>query len=204
MNVPDHPDTLVTRGDGVSDQNGRLKGRLLVATPGLIDPNFFRTVVLIVEHNDEGAAGVVLNRPSDTPLDPGPLQEWDDLAADPSLVFVGGPVSEGAAVCLGRLRPNSSIPGWEPVIGGLGVLDLGREIDEARNVIDRVRVFAGYAGWSAGQLESEIDEGAWYVLDADPEDALCSQPGGLWRFVLQRQGGKLALVANFPADPNMN
>ncbi|MEX2393580.1 MAG: YqgE/AlgH family protein [Actinomycetota bacterium] len=184
--------------------NARLKGRLLVATPGLVDPNFFRTVVLVVEHNDDGALGVVLNRPSDTPLDPGPLGEWKDLAADPSLVFVGGPVSESAAVCLGRLRPHATMPGWEPVIGGLGVLDLAREIDEARDVVDRVRVFAGYAGWGAGQLEDEIDEGAWYILDADPEDALSSQPGGLWRFVLQRQGGKLALVANFPADPNMN
>jgi putative transcriptional regulator len=184
----------------------RLKGRLLVATPGLVDPNFFRTVILVVEHNDDGAVGVVLNRPSETPLQPGPLEGWTDLAADPSLVFVGGPVSETAAVCLGRLHPHASLPGWEPVVGGLGVVDLAQELDETltRGAIDRVRVFAGYAGWGAGQLEDEIDEGAWYVLDADPEDALSSQPGGLWRFVLQRQGGKLALVANFPADPNMN
>jgi putative transcriptional regulator len=190
--------------EGASHNNGTLKGRLLVATPGLVDPNFFRTVVLVVEHNDDGAAGVVLNRPSEVPLSPGPLAEWDTFAADPPLLFVGGPVSEDNAVCLGRLNPNVTMPGWEPVIGGLGVVDLGGEVKEAKGVLDRVRVFAGYAGWQSGQLEDEIDEGAWYVLDADPEDALSSQPGGLWRFVLQRQGGKLSLVANFPADPNMN
>ena len=181
-----------------------LKGRLLVATPGLVDANFFRTVVLIVEHNDEGAAGVVLNRPSETPLCEGPLDEWGELAADPPLVFVGGPVSPGAAVCLARPAPNVRPEGFEPVVGGLGVLDLGNDPSTARGRLDRLRIFSGYAGWETGQLEDEIAEGAWYVLDADPEDALSAQPGGLWRFVLKRQGGKLALVANFPADPNMN
>jgi putative transcriptional regulator len=182
-----------------------LKGRLLVATPALVDPNFFRTVVLIVEHNDDGAAGVVLNRPSEMELDETPLDTWRGAAADPALIFVGGPVSPTAAVCLARM---SSAPhaesGWQPVIDGLGVLDLDRNIDDVRTNLDRLRVFAGYAGWTGGQLEREIEEGSWYVLDADPEDALSSQPGGLWRFVLKRQGGQFALVANFPADPAMN
>ena len=188
--------------DGIDP--GELKGKLLVAAPALVDPNFFRTVVLVVEHNVEGAAGVVLNRPSDTSLVESPLDAWEEVAADPPLVFVGGPVSPGAAVCLARATPHAEPHGWQPVIGGLGVLDLGRDLSDVRSDLDRVRVFAGYAGWGSGQLEHEIAEGAWYVLDADPEDALSSQPGGLWRFVLKRQGGKLALVANFPADPNMN
>jgi putative transcriptional regulator len=187
-----------------SDATERLKGRLLVATPGLLDPNFFRTVILIFEHSDEGAAGVVLNRPSETSLDEGPLGGWDDLAADPPLVFVGGPVAPGAAVCLARPAPHILPDGFEPIVDGLGVLDLAADPSDVRAALDRLRVFSGYAGWDAGQLEAEIEEGAWYVLDADPEDALSSQPGGLWRFVLKRQGGKLALVANFPADPNMN
>jgi putative transcriptional regulator len=181
-----------------------LKGRLLVATPGLYDANFFRTVVLVVEHNDEGAAGLVLNRPSDSGLGDGPLGEWSDLAADPPLVFVGGPVQPSAAICLARRGPSGEPDGWQPVVGGLGVLDLGRELDDVRTDIDRLRVFAGYSGWGAGQLESEIEEGSWFVLEADPEDALSSQPGGLWRFVLKRQGGKLALVSNFPSDPSLN
>jgi putative transcriptional regulator len=181
-----------------------LKGRLLVAAPGLYDENFFRTVVLIVEHNEEGAAGLVLNRPSESDLQSGPLHAWTDLAAEPPLVFVGGPVQPSAAICLARTAPDGAPEGWQHVIGGLGVLDLGRELDEVRAGIDRLRVFAGYAGWGAEQLEAEIDEGSWFVLDADPEDALSSQPGGLWRFVLKRQGGKLALVSNFPADPSLN
>jgi putative transcriptional regulator len=181
-----------------------LCGRLLVASPGLIDPNFFRTVVLVIEHSDEGSAGVILNRPSETSLDDSPLDEWFAVAADPALVFVGGPVQPGAAVCLARANPDVTPDGWRHVIGGLGVLDLGMDAAAVRTKVDRVRVFAGYAGWGAGQLADEIDEGSWYVVDADPEDALSSQPGGLWRFVLKRQGGKLALVSNFPADPTMN
>ncbi len=182
-----------------------LKGRLLVATPALVDPNFFRTVVLVVEHNEDGAAGVVLNRPSEMELDGGPLGSWRDAAADPPLVFVGGPVSPTAAVCLARMSSvPSADPGWQPVIDGLGVLDLDRDLDDIRTNLDRLRVFAGYAGWTGGQLEREIEEGSWFVLDADPEDALSSQPGGLWRFVLKRQGGQLALVSSFPADPAMN
>jgi len=180
-----------------------LKGRLLVATPGLLDTNFFRTVVLVVDHNEEAAAGVVLNRPTSTELG-GPLEAWRGMAADPPLVFVGGPVEPEAAVCLGRITPDASPPGFQPVVDGLGVIDLGRRPSEVGAGVDRVRVFAGYAGWNAGQLERELEEGAWYLLDADPEDALTSQPGGLWRFVLHRQGGQLALVSNFPADPTMN
>jgi putative transcriptional regulator len=181
-----------------------LKGRLLVASPNLVDKNFFRTVIFLIEHTDEGAAGVVLNRPSDSSLSDGPLDAWDSLAADPPLVFVGGPVEQSAAVCLARPAPNAQPDGFQPVLQGLGVLDLGCDPRDIRPGLDRLRVFVGYAGWEAGQLEGEIEEGAWYVLDADPEDALCPQPGGLWRFVLKRQGGQLALVANFPADPTMN
>jgi putative transcriptional regulator len=138
------------------DDSETLKGRLLVATPGLVDANFFRTVVLLVEHNDEGAAGVVLNRPSDVALNDGPLEEWQEMAADPPLVFFGGPVQPGAAVCLARAQPHEEPEGFQPVIGGLGVVDIGREDVEIRPHLDRIRVFAGYAGWGAGQLESEI------------------------------------------------
>ena len=189
----------------LDDEHGRsLQGRLLVAAPGLLDANFFRSVVLVVEHNDEGAAGVVLNRPSDTDLREGPLEGWSGLAAEPQLVFVGGPVQPDGAVCLARLATGSPPLGWKPVLGGLGVLDLRTTLDDVRDGVDRLRVFAGYAGWGSGQLETELEEGSWYVVDADPEDALTSMPGGLWRFVLRRQPGKLALVANFPPDPSLN
>jgi putative transcriptional regulator len=181
----------------------RLKGRLLVATPALVDENFFRTVILVVDHNEEGAAGVVLNRPTSTELG-GPLEDWRGLAAAPPLVFVGGPVQPDGAVCLARSAPGAPPPGFKPVVDGLGVVDLNVRAEDMRAGVDRLRVFAGYAGWGEGQLERELAEGAWYVLDADPEDALTSEPGGLWRFVLRRQGGQLALVSSFPADPTMN
>lgn len=187
----------------MTEEGKTLKGQLLVATPGLLDPNFFRTVVLVVEHSDEGAAGVVLNRPTETEL-AGPLDPWRPMAADPALVFVGGPVSPEGAVCLARTGPDDPPGGWQPVVDGLGVLDLSREADEVSPGVDRLRVFAGYAGWEPGQLERELREGSWYVLEADPEDALTPLPGALWRFVLKRQGGRLALVANFPPDPSMN
>jgi len=182
-----------------------LKGRLLVATPALMDPNFFRTVVLIVEHTDQGALGVVLNRPSEMDLDATPLEQWRAAAAEPPLIFVGGPVQPTAAICLARISHSpAEASSWQPVVDGLGVLDLDGDVTEMRSDLDRLRVFAGYAGWGGGQLEREIEEGSWYVLEADPEDALSSEPIGLWRFVLRRQGGQLALVANFPADPSMN
>ena len=182
-----------------------LKGRLLVATPALLDPNFFRSVVLLVEHDVDGAAGVVLNRPSEMDLASAPpLGSWRSVAAEPSLIFVGGPVQPTAAICLARMSKPPAEIGFKPVVDGLGVLDLDNDPDRIRTNLDRVRVFAGYAGWGGGQLEHEIEEGSWYVLDADPEDALSSEPVGLWRSVLKRQGGRLALVANFPADPNMN
>lgn len=186
------------------EQEPTLRGRLLVATPGLVDANFFRSVILVVEHNDEGAAGVVLNRPSETGLREGSLEDWSTMAAEPQLVFVGGPVQPDGAVCLARVRAGTPPLGWKPVLGGLGVLDLSTTVDDIRDDVDRLRVFAGYAGWGGGQLEAELAEGSWYVVDADPEDALTSEPGALWRFVLRRQPGKLALVANFPTDPSMN
>ncbi len=179
-----------------------LKGRLLVATPALVDPNFFRTVVLIIEHADEGAAGVVLNRPSELELVGSPLEGWNEVAAHPQLVFVGGPVSPSDAVCLARKGAAATVEGWRPVVDGIGLLDLNQ--DEARSSVDGLRVFAGYAGWSPGQLEDEIEDGSWYVLEADPNDALSADPATLWRQVLKRQGGKLALVSSFPLDPAMN
>ena len=180
-----------------------LKGRLLVATPALVDPNFFRTVVFVVEHTEQGAAGVVLNRPSETELASTPLDAWQPVAAEPPLIFVGGPVEPSSAICLARMS-DAPADGFQHVIGGLGVLDLESSPDAIKANLDRLRVFAGYAGWGGGQLEDEIEEGSWFVLDADPEDALSSQPIGLWRFVLKRQGGQLALVSSFPADPTMN
>jgi len=181
----------------------RLTGRLLVASPVMRDPNFDRTVVLLLDHGDEGALGLVLNRPSDTAVDD-PLPQWGGRAADPPVVFVGGPVAKASAICLARSSDGDGSEGWQPLFGQLGTLDLALDPGDVGVPIDRLRVFAGYAGWGAGQLEGEIAAGAWFVVGAEAEDALSSDPAGLWRRILRRQRGVLASVANFPADLAVN
>ena len=190
--------------------SGACAGRLLVATPILGDPNFRRAVVLIVEHEEEqGTLGVVLNRPTEVPVGE-VLEPWTDLATDPSVVFTGGPVSPTSALAL-ALVPGTDEPiGWhpldqpQPALAGLGLVDLDAPPGLLAPAITRLRVYAGYAGWGAGQLQGEIDEGAWYVLEAHPADAFSSEPLRLWPAVLRRQGGELAYVATYPDDPTQN
>jgi putative transcriptional regulator len=177
-----------------------LLGRLLVATPALQDGTFDRAVVLMLDHSDDGAIGVVLNRPSTTSVHEA-LPQWGDRAAEPSVVFVGGPVKPSAAICIAGSDATST-EGWQPLFGQVGTLDLGRDPDDIP--VEWLRVFAGYAGWTGGQLEGEIEAGAWYVVDALPGDAVSPEPGRLWHDVLRRQGGALAAVANMPADPSVN
>ena len=179
-----------------------LKGRLLVAAPTLLDPNFDRTVVLVLEHGDDGAIGLVLNRPTATELAE-PLPAWRWKAASPPVVFVGGPVSQTAAIALGRAGGGAVTDGFAPLFAGLGTVDVARDPDDVGD-IEEVRIFAGYAGWGAGQLEGEIDDGSWIVVDAEPGDALSEAPDDLWRRVLRRQGGTTAWLANCPPDPTMN
>jgi putative transcriptional regulator len=178
------------------------KGMLLVATPPLADPNFDRTVVLVLEHGDGGAIGLVLNRPSETPVADA-LPGWEDLAAEPATVFAGGPVSTDAAIALGAARHTGAGGGWEPLVGDVGTIDLHRDPDDIAGDIAAVRIFAGYAGWGPGQLESELEANAWLVVPAWPEDAI-GDPDDLWRRVLLRQGGRVAWLANAPLDPSRN
>jgi putative transcriptional regulator len=184
-------------------------GRLLVATPLLGDPNFRRTVVLIVEHEEEqGTLGVVLNRPSAIGLGQ-VLEQWTDLATEPSVVFRGGPVAPDSALALALIPGIDEPIGWHPLDGApalarLGLLDLDTPPRLLVPAITSLRVYAGYAGWSPGQLEAEIDEGAWYVLAAQPGDVFAAEPELLWRQVLRRQDGDLAFLATYPDDPTMN
>jgi putative transcriptional regulator len=184
-------------------------GRLLVATPLLGDPNFRRTVVLIVEHEKEqGTLGVVLNRPSVIGLGQ-VLEQWTDLATEPSVVFRGGPVAPDSALALALIPGVDEPIGWHPLDGApalarLGLLDLDTPPRLLVPAITSLRVYAGYAGWSPGQLEVEIDEGAWYVLAAQPGDVFAAEPELLWRQVLRRQDGDLAFLATYPDDPAMN
>ena len=181
-----------------------LKGKLLVARPTLLDPNFSRTVILLLEHGDDGALGLVLDRPSETPVGAA-LPGWSRLTAAPGVVFVGGPVAPGAALALALRGPGSRMDGevFQPVVGALGALDLGLDPDALGSGTE-VRLFAGYSGWGAGQLEGEIAEGSWIVADATEHDALTPRPGDLWRDVLRRQGGTTAWLAHAPGHPSEN
>ena len=179
-----------------------LRGRLVVASPAMLDPNFHRTVVLLIEHGEEGALGVVLNRATEMPVGE-PLPAWHDYAAEPAVVFVGGPVQRGSAICLGRSAAVERSPGWSPVFDGIGTVDLNEAPAEVPGVA-QVRVFAGYAGWGPLQLEDEMDEGAWVVCDAQPADVLDPDPDLLWDRVVERQPGVVPLLTRFPPDPDLN
>src|SRR5215467_283668 len=181
-----------------------LTGRLLVATPALKDPNFERTVVMLVAHETGGTLGVVLNRATEISV-ADVLDGWGSLAGDPSVVFEGGPMQPESAICLARTRTAMGrVAGFNRVSGAVGTLDLSQDPATVQDKILGVRVFAGYAGWEEGQLENEIATGSWFVFDALPGDAFMSRPEDLWPMVLRRQGGLMAAVANFPPDPSMN
>jgi putative transcriptional regulator len=178
-------------------------GVLLVASPTLGDPNFRRTVVYVLDHRGDGSVGVVLNRPSDvTLLDV--LPQWWDLASTPRTLFVGGPVDTNAALCLAEARPGIAPKGWTAVAGSVGLTDLDVDPAVLETSVNQVRVFAGYAGWGAGQLAAEIADGAWMVVAGHPTDVFADPGSDLWRAVLRRQGGKLALLATYPDDPRLN
>ena len=174
-------------------------GRLLVATPTIVDPNFARTVVLLCKYGDEGAVGLVLNRPSDVAA-ADHLPEWTHLLSEPFVGF-GGPVDTEAAVGLGRGAVPSKL--WTPISSDMSLVDLSLSPTQIQG-IEAVRVFAGYSGWGPGQLEVEIAEAGWFVVESDERDVFGSEAPGLWSRVLRRQRGEIALFADFPADPSMN
>jgi putative transcriptional regulator len=178
-------------------------GVLLIASPMLGDPNFRRTVVYVLDHRPDGSVGVVLNRPSDvTLLDV--LPQWFELASSPRTLFVGGPVETNAALCLGEVRNGSRPRGWTAVSGPVGLTDLDTDPGAVERDLHQVRVFAGYAGWGAGQLAGEIADGAWLVVAGHSSDVFADPGGDLWRDVLRRQGGSVALMASYPDDPRLN
>lgn len=180
--------------------DSELRGRLLVATPSLLDPNFRETVVLILEHTDEGTFGLVLNRPSLMPVTE-PLTAWEPLAAEPAVIHVGGPVEPDGVIGLARLRDESQIATWAPRIGDFPLVDLSVDPTLLADTVAEVRPFAGHSGWAAGQLEAEIAIGSWFVVDRVPGDEFTNEPETLWRRVLNRQGGVFSTVTT---DPSAN
>jgi putative transcriptional regulator len=172
-----------------------LRGSLLVAAPVLSDPNFRRTVVLVAEHGDEGAMGIVLNRPTDTSVGEA-VPALAAIADESDPVFVGGPVSTASVLAVAELDDPEDAS--ELLFGSVGF------VQETDVPVLRGRVFVGYAGWSAGQLEAELEEESWLVLPAEPDDLFSDDPEGLWSAVLRRQGGPYALLSLMPPDPSLN
>lgn len=183
-------------------------GSLLVAGPSLEDPNFHRTVVALLAFGpEEGALGVVLNRPNEVPVAT-LLPGWEALAAEPTSVFVGGPVARDNVICLAELLPTAAagFDGCSPIVGieGLATLDLNRQVVDMSPGVARVRLFSGYAGWGKGQLEGELEAGGWIVVPGRIDDAFTGGPTTLWRRVLARQGGTIAMYANAPPNLSLN
>jgi putative transcriptional regulator len=181
------------------------KGRLLVATPPLEDPNFDRVVVYVLEHHDAGALGVIINRPTEEQLEE-PLDRWTDLQREPGAVFAGGPVEPDALIALAHTTQTmvDATEELSPVAGNVASADLSADPALVSVAVDAVRIFRGYAGWGPGQLEAEIDAGAWLVIDTEPGDVFTPDPDGLWRAVLRRQDGRLAWLAEAPDDLSWN
>lgn len=171
-----------------------LAGSLLVATPILLDPHFYRTVVLLIQHDEDGCVGITLNRPTGEAV-ADHLPEWADRVVDPGTVSYGGPVDPSVAIGL-SLSPHGMTTG----VPGLTLIDLGDPPDAQTGP---VRIYSGYSGWGGEQLEGEIATGSWYVVQASPDDPFDTDEGQ-WRRVLRRQPGFLSVVSTFPDDVDLN
>lgn len=169
-------------------------GKLLVATPRLIDPNFYRTVILMLQDDEEGTVGIVLNRPTAEKVEDH-LPDWLDRVIEPGLIHYGGPVEPEVAIAVAITGE-----GMATGVPGLSLVDLS-EPPSAEG--PHVRIYSGYAGWGSSQLDEELEMGSWYVVQASPDDPF-ENPDDMWRHVLRRQAGFLALVSTFPDDVEMN
>jgi putative transcriptional regulator len=181
-------------------------GSALVAAPALRDPNFCRTVVLVIDHRASGTLGVVLNRPSDVPVRE-VLPLWGPHATVPQALYVGGPMEQRAALCVAALAAGldaAETKGMIKVRGSLALVSLDADPDLVAPQLRGLRVFAGYAGWDQGQLAAEIERGDWVVVPALPDDVLAPPDTDLWGRTLRRQGMPLALLATYPIDPALN
>lgn len=192
---------------GPTGQNGTvesLAGKLLVATPATGGAMFGRSVVLLLQHDERGAHGLVLNKPLSTGVDR-VLPGWQEHLSPPGLLFQGGPVGLDTALGLVSIPGAASdLLGIKRVFGAVGVADLDAPPELVMPEVAAIRIFAGYSGWAPGQLEGEIDAGGWYVVPAESRDAFSGEPALLWAAVLGRQHGSLAWVSRYPEDPELN
>jgi hypothetical protein len=179
-------------------------GLLLVASVALRDGVFDQTVVLLLDHDESGSLGVVLNRISPVDLSQ-VLPQWVPEVSFPQLLYAGGPVSPNGAICLASLDSSEAEPpGWRRLFHQVGLLHLDTPVEIVRGAFRDLRIYAGYAGWEAGQLAGELRRGAWHVVPALYDDIFGDQYIDLWQRVLHRQGNPLAYFATWTASPQDN
>ena len=179
-----------------------LRGKLLIASPALIDPNFHRTVILIAEHTQEGAMGLVLNRPAET-LVADVVPDLSELAEDEAPVYYGGPVASDSVIVLAEFD--------DPTVAGVLLDDdLGfvssesNELGDLGRGVRRARIYAGHSGWGPGQLEGELEDDSWIIEPPQREEIFAGDSEGLWSAVLRRKGREYALLSTMPPDPSVN
>jgi putative transcriptional regulator len=178
-----------------------LQGHLLVASPAMGDPNFSRTVVAIANHDEDGALGIVLNRPSDTEVVEA-VPELEDVVDGDEVVYVGGPVQPASIVVLAEFEDPAEAAFL--VVGAIGLVSDRTGLERLGDATARRRIYAGYAGWGPGQLEAEIEREDWIVEPARAEDVFAEDAPDLWGRVLERKGGQFRLLARMPVDPSVN
>lgn len=191
---------------GLADSGDACAGALLVATPLIDEPTFWRAVILLLDHNDEGTLGVVINEESDVGIAE-VVPEWQGLLAP--RIALGGPVQTDAGVAVAGLRDAvAGMPeGLRPVAEGWAVVDLDGQPDSIQASVSEGRLFLGYSGWGAGQLDSELRSGSWWVVPSMPGDLALGQGRqrvDVWRQVLRRQPNELKFAVTFPEDPQQN
>ncbi|RUP38969.1 YqgE/AlgH family protein [Gordonia sp. (in: high G+C Gram-positive bacteria)] len=205
----DSDDPMAGTGGGADGRFGAVPiraGTLLIASPSLTESSFARTVVYVIEHDEGGSIGVVINQPSHSAVH-NLLPRWSDLAANPKALFVGGPVKRDGALCLGVAERGVDIHGVEGVMtvsGRVVLVDLDTDPDEVAPLLVGVRIMAGYAGWGPGQLDDELGEDSWLVASAMADDVLAPAGVDLWASVLRRQPWPLPLLATYPMDVTAN
>jgi putative transcriptional regulator len=178
-----------------------LQGQLLVASPGMSDPTFARTVVAIANHDEDGALGIILSRPSETEVAEA-VPELEGVVDPDDVVFVGGPVQPASIIVLAEFTDPAEAAFL--VVGAVGLVSERTGLDHLDAATVRRRVYAGYAGWGPGQLESELEREDWIVEPALTEDLFDDTPDELWGRVLSRKGGQFRLLARMPVDPTVN
>jgi putative transcriptional regulator len=178
-----------------------VQGQLLIAVPGLHDPNFWRTVVLVVEHTGDGALGLVLNRPSETTVGEA-VPQLEEVVDPGEQLFIGGPVQASAVIVLAEFEhpTDAALIAFDDI----GVLGTSSNPHKLAAEVHSGRAFVGHAGWGPGQLDDELERGDWILEPARKQDAFSATARELWTQVLTRKGGSYALVARMPPDPSVN